>query len=345
MGIAEKTIQRSDGSEVKIVAQEFFGTGLHRSVGVHVLRRENEQATWKLCGDRPHPDWRTMSVDEYVKNGRSEVLQTVTHAEILKVTSALRERSAAQGPEPFHVVLPGDSAKVPMWPTYRPQAVHHVGSLVAADKGREWSSSLEGNGLSVSEHPDEWRAIARLGDAPQWSLTTNDQAAFLDARALTQAQWAEVMDWGLAQGLVQPIKVARVSWIDIEDETDRYQDFNLGPNGDDLEALEQSRLELHDLAACGCQPKVECLDAWAAQPALSERIGFKVVDDLCRDLVLTVFVEDELFEKHGLQGVWWRDQLAPASYSAPRGVIHLKALPAWGGEVVRSAQVLRERQA
>lgn len=89
MATAEQLIQRKDGSEVKIVAQEFFGAGLARSVGVHVLRRENAESNWKLCNDRPHPNWRNMSVDEYVKHGRSEMLQMVSHGEILKVVNRL----------------------------------------------------------------------------------------------------------------------------------------------------------------------------------------------------------------------------------------------------------------
>ncbi|WP_080411284.1 hypothetical protein [Burkholderia ubonensis] len=94
MATATQIIQRKDGTEVKIVAQEFFGAGLTRSIGVHVLRRENPESNWKLCSDRPHPNWRNMSVDEYVKHGRSEMLQAVTAAEILKVTNALRHQPA-----------------------------------------------------------------------------------------------------------------------------------------------------------------------------------------------------------------------------------------------------------
>ncbi len=95
MATAEKLIQRKDGSEVKIVAQEFFGAGLARSVGVHVLHRENPSDNWKLCNDRPHPDWRTMSVEEYVQHGRSEMLQTVSVGEILTVVGALAKQQGA----------------------------------------------------------------------------------------------------------------------------------------------------------------------------------------------------------------------------------------------------------
>lgn len=90
MAKVEKVIQREDGSEVKIVAEAFFGTGLTCSIGVYVLRREGPNDAWALTNDRPHPDWRKMSVDEYVVHGRSEMLRMVSPGEILKATSALR---------------------------------------------------------------------------------------------------------------------------------------------------------------------------------------------------------------------------------------------------------------
>lgn len=82
-------VQRADGAQVKIVAETMFGAGLHPSTDVFVLKRENASADWRLCSNQPHPDWRKMSVDEYKTRGRSEMLQTVTHGEILKVTRAL----------------------------------------------------------------------------------------------------------------------------------------------------------------------------------------------------------------------------------------------------------------
>lgn len=84
-----QVLQRPDGSEAKIVATAMFGTGLHRSVDVYVLRRESPEHDWSLCDNRPHPDYLTMSVDEYIKRGRSEMLRTVTTGEILKISSLI----------------------------------------------------------------------------------------------------------------------------------------------------------------------------------------------------------------------------------------------------------------
>lgn len=84
-----KIIQRDDGSEVKIVAQAYFGSGLHRSVGVDVFRRADPNSNFELCNDRPHPDWKTMPVEEYCRHGRSEKFQAASNGEILGVASLI----------------------------------------------------------------------------------------------------------------------------------------------------------------------------------------------------------------------------------------------------------------
>ena len=82
-------IPRADGSEVRIVVTNFAALGGPPSNDVYVHRRESPEHEWVLCNDRPHPDWRTMSVDEYIKRGRSEMLQAVSHGEILKACSLI----------------------------------------------------------------------------------------------------------------------------------------------------------------------------------------------------------------------------------------------------------------
>lgn len=86
---ATQVIQRQDGSEVRIIAQKCFGAGLHESTDVMVHRRTDASSQWQLCNNRPHPKWRSMSVAEYDKNGRSEALQAVSAGEILRVLNLL----------------------------------------------------------------------------------------------------------------------------------------------------------------------------------------------------------------------------------------------------------------
>ncbi|EPT0049420.1 hypothetical protein ACVNHR_005350, partial [Escherichia coli] len=84
-----QTLQRDDGSQVRIVAQRGYGSGLTASLDVYVLRRDSSESNWSLCGKDPHPEWRKMSVDEYQKFGRSEMLRYATPGEILRVASAI----------------------------------------------------------------------------------------------------------------------------------------------------------------------------------------------------------------------------------------------------------------
>jgi len=87
-GRVVRHIQQGDGSEVRITATAMYGAGLTRSVDVYVHRRDSSDQSWKLCNNRPHPNWREMSVDEYIKHGRSEMLRVVSHGEILKTITA-----------------------------------------------------------------------------------------------------------------------------------------------------------------------------------------------------------------------------------------------------------------
>lgn len=82
-------IEREDGSEVRIVAEAFFGAGLHRSIDIRVHHRDSSDQPWALCSERPHPDWLSMSVDDYVKQGRSQVMQLVSPGEILTVANQI----------------------------------------------------------------------------------------------------------------------------------------------------------------------------------------------------------------------------------------------------------------
>lgn len=91
----EALIKRPNGSEARITATEMFGAGLHRSVDVYVHHRESPEHPWKLANDRPHPDWRAMSVQEYIERGRAEKFQVVSHGEIFKTVAELNRLSAA----------------------------------------------------------------------------------------------------------------------------------------------------------------------------------------------------------------------------------------------------------
>lgn len=85
-----QVIQRKDGSEVRIVVTDFSPNPIKPfDINVDVFRRDTPEQEWKLCSDRPHPDFKAMPREEYVKHGRSEKFQTVTHGEILRLTNLI----------------------------------------------------------------------------------------------------------------------------------------------------------------------------------------------------------------------------------------------------------------
>ena len=84
-----QTITREDGSQARIVVQDLTPLRTTKSLDVYVHRRNGVDDEWILCSNTPHPDWKTMSIDDYVKFGRSEQHQTVSHGEVMKLSMAI----------------------------------------------------------------------------------------------------------------------------------------------------------------------------------------------------------------------------------------------------------------
>lgn len=199
----------------------------------------------------------------------------------------------------------------------------HVGTFDETHKGvTHNTTSLEGNGLSVSLHPEAWREIARLGQDPVWKLTTS-HAAFIDALSLEPEHWKAVTAWAETHGLAQKTEVVRVSWYDDEDDDRRYFEFDMA-KPDAMTRAQNEASEYED-----CDVRIERFPSWSSTQQLNERIGFDVESSLVRDMILTLYVEDVLHPHANLQGVWWDEKLDPGMLSAPRGVIHTRALGTW----------------
>lgn len=104
--------QRADGSEARITAS-MDALLPDRTRHIRVDRRGGPDEPWKECSTLPHPDWLSMSVDEYKQHGRPEHLQTVTFAEMVK-TSALLGRDLHQAVEEgLAAYAPGQEPAVP----------------------------------------------------------------------------------------------------------------------------------------------------------------------------------------------------------------------------------------
>lgn len=225
------------------------------------------------------------------------------------------------------------------WPTLAFDEVFHVGSMRPEMKGRTHNAtSQEGNGLSVSRDPQAWTEIAKLGGEPTWSLKPapgNQRCAdFLDAHALTPQEWAVVTDWAQSVQLLQPARLVEISWLDEEADARRSMVFDLD-DPRDAQAAQQEHESLIEGAEDESDVQRIEFAGWRATPALNARMGFAVPLGLQNDLALTAYVEDVLFDAHGIHGVWWLDEVDVQALSAPRGVIHRKALSHWQATVVQ----------
>lgn len=207
------------------------------------------------------------------------------------------------------------------WPLRRLSKVFHVGTLSPQDKSFK-GKSLEGNGLSVSLHPQAWRAIAKLGGMPRWKLSKPQPGQFLDAHALTGPHRAVILEWALEQGYLQFQEVWRVFWTDCETNDISYMEFD----------REEQASQEHELRLEDEDPNLDIQKVLKerATNRMTERIGFDLGSACDFDLATTLFAEDVL----RCDGVWWNDQLDVAALSAPRGVINLPSLPTWHCEQI-----------
>lgn len=204
-------------------------------------------------------------------------------------------------------------------PLIKLNQVYHVGSM---DRTQKTQDSYEGNGLSVSLHPDEWRQIGRGMVGGETWILEKDNGAFLDAHSLTQNHWKEIASWAISQGYVEETTIYRFRYYDDEMEDVVYSDFT---NREDAEYESEEYDDTVEDNDGKIYPKIEEIKGeLRGSEKLRQRIkvNFKQLD---KSFLLPVFVED----RTSLDGVWWEDDLDPIRYSAPRGVIVPSRLSSW----------------
>lgn len=176
--------------------------------------------------------------------------------------------------------------------------------------------SLEGHGLSVSQCPDEWEYIAKLGGNPRWTLTpkTTAGARFLDWHAVSASERSSILAWAVSRGLAERAAGFAVSWYDAERESRVSMT---------LEDADQAQAEFDDLAAefdgePDEAPQLFPIDGWRlTAPALRALRRKSASLGESEELVAVLYCEVET----DLVGVYWDDILEPFNLSAPRAVI------------------------
>jgi len=197
----------------------------------------------------------------------------------------------------------------------------HIGTLNIADKGQ---GSLEGAGLSVSVNPREWQNIARIG-GDLWEFTKPGNK-FVNFHRITKPQREQIVQWGVANGYVEPTKIWRATWYDDEMEEEIFSDFTK-----ENEAKQQAE---------GMGGTVTTVDNGIVMSRkLGDRSRHPRWNDpmMAWDMLVTVYAEDEL----DCDGVWWQDTFDPSNLSAPRGVIFPSKVASWAKKKVKSVRAAK----
>lgn len=198
------------------------------------------------------------------------------------------------------------------------ERLYHIGTLNPADKFADSSVSMEGRGLSVSQFPEAWRHIARLGGRPLWRLTRPENR-FLDVYALTQAERRQVESWGVAEGWARLKTVWVATVLDCESNETR-------------EIFCETKA--HAIAADDDVQLVMPRDVVAATAHLNDYHGFPVPDVWAGGLLAVAYADQVL----QLDGVFWSDDLDPYALSAPRAVIVPARVASWSVAVAESRE-------
>lgn len=212
-------------------------------------------------------------------------------------------------------------------PTLKKKRVWHVGSL-GGPKKIVGGMGNEGDGLSVSEHPEAWRRIARLGGQDIW-LLEKPGGVFVDAvKALKSSGIKKALyDWALEHKLAVPSTIWRVVSTD-EEGGERYSEYDneraARAEADDEESVTEipGRLKAS-----------KEMDRWYR--------GFtkSALEPVMLDDMLLFRYAEELGAHDGL---WWNEILDPVAYSAPRGAIFQGKLAGWSKKVATGRDLPEE---
>lgn len=193
------------------------------------------------------------------------------------------------------------------FPIINVKNVYHIGTMNHQDKTK---NSLEGAGLSISNEPEAWCKIARLGGHDTFELIKSNNQ-FLNIHELSDAQRTVILNYGVENGLISPAKLFEVSYFDDEMDDTVFSIY---------ESYQEAQIEAEEL---DIEPVA--IDGHIATETLKHLVNGDAHPLLVFDLLCTIYAVDVL----NIDGVWWNDILDVFCYSAPRGVISTTKLPSW----------------
>lgn len=202
------------------------------------------------------------------------------------------------------------------YPLVRLQSLYHAGTFNASQKG---INSMEGAGLSVSHHPEDWIRIAKLGGSSIYCMKKKNNS-FLNFYDLQEKHKQEIRSWGMAEGYVQEGVIYELSWETCDDNdcevTCQIESEDKNYLKGEQEALEEEEIESVLVSKTGLLPLLKLKDE-TRNPNAHVSQSFS--------LLTTLFAEHAL----SIDGVWWEEELDPYAYSAPRGVIVPSKISSW----------------
>lgn len=186
----------------------------------------------------------------------------------------------------------------------RKSQVFHVGTL-RSDLRK--NNNYEGFGLCVSECPDEWIRICKLGGLPTHRLDKDD-GVFADYYSVDKHVLAS---WAIESGFVTNVSAYNVHFVDAETDEDCFMTFE---NWEDANAEAESY-----------DTDVVTVEVPIPSSKMYEHFGFEVERSSALEYALQIFVE----ENHpDVDGVWF-DNSCNGHYSAPSGVIFENKVKSW----------------
>ena len=201
-------------------------------------------------------------------------------------------------------------------PTISFKKLWHVGTM---DISKKQPNSHEGQGLSVSTHPEAWEKINEFTAGAHWELIKPGNE-FLNFHAMSVPQKEQLIAWGVEQGYVQPQVKWRTYKRDEDGSSLGYFEF------DTLEeALEEAGYKTIEEAKEDDVKIKKDSKGVSPTPKFYAKMSENFSQAFVLDFLAVVYAEDVLH----LDGVWWADRLSVSKYSAPRGVIFNSMLPSW----------------
>ena len=177
--------------------------------------------------------------------------------------------------------------------------LYHVGTMDISKKSK---FSCEGNGLSVSNCPDEWVAITEGFTHGDYFKLSKSDMKLLDFYGLSDGEKKIMQDWAIEHGYVQEGTLYKcISW-----DEEGFECYSLF---DSFEvALEESDYEEDRVfPVSGFRPTEKLID--------QSMVKVELLD--VPNIIAELYAEQVL----DYDGVYWDEVLDVSVYSAPRGVI------------------------